>query len=75
MEPVLLLEGLLMGEDDEPGALLASSTFLEQAPSDNAAAKAKAVAAADWNLERYMSVSFTKYRRWIEVSTVRQPSA
>ena len=61
--PVLLLEGLPMGEDDEPGALLASSTFLEQAPSDNAAANAKAVAAADWNLERYMSVSFTKNRR------------
>ena len=75
MVPVLLLEGLPMGEDDEPGALLASSTFLEQAPSDNAAAKAKAVAAADWNLERYMSVSFTKNRRWIDRPAISRYSA
>jgi hypothetical protein len=56
VEPVLPVEGLLMGEDDEPGA--AESVFLPQAPSASAAAIASAVTAMEPNLLSYMSISF-----------------
>ena len=62
VDPVLPLEGLLMGEEDEPGVVVVVSfTFLLQAPSVSAAARASAVTATDANLLSYMSISFQEW--------------
>ena len=61
VESVLPLEGLLMGGEDEPGAVMVSSAFLPQAPSASAAVRASAVTATDANLLSYMSISFQEW--------------
>ena len=61
VEPVSLLDGLLIGAEDEPGVLVVSFTFLPQAPSASAAAKARAITANDLSFLSYMSISFQEW--------------
>jgi hypothetical protein len=63
VEPVLPLDGLLMGEEEEPGVVVASPTFLPQAPSASAAVRASAVTAMKPNLLSCMSISFQEWKR------------
>jgi hypothetical protein len=63
VEPVLPLEGLFMGEEDEPGVVVVSPTFLLQAPNASAAVIANAVTATDTSLLSYISISFQEWTR------------
>jgi hypothetical protein len=57
IEPVLPVEGLVEGEEDEPG-VVAVSVLLPQAPKASAEAKANAVTATVPNFLSYMSIPF-----------------
>jgi hypothetical protein len=62
VEPVLPLDGLLMGEEEDPG-VVAVSVFLPQAPSASAAVRASAATATAPNLLSCMSISFQEWKR------------